>query len=357
MLDGYGLLPAMTRQGTAMVGPSPFHEGDAPSFRVDLERGIWNDFQGRPEGCRGNVVGLVQALEGCPFPTALRIVAERFAEPHDGSASQTPPVTDDEAPEERAGPPPTRARPRQPRGPGTVTPEGADLALPQGSSADDPEAEAPLFGKELGGLRYDVPLLAERGISSATAKTYGVGYCSRGLMKSRLVAPVHTPEGEIAGYVGRAVRPVPRTELWKNPAGFPRSHYLFGLHRATETGAGRKAVKDYGLVVVQSPLDVLRLQEAGYPNGVALMAATLSRRQLELLVTPALNPTRRVTLLLDNDAAGQAGKREAATALIHHAYVRYACWKALQTEHTSPDRLDNEALRQLLTLSRTPATT
>jgi len=332
VLEDYGLKTSMTSLGSALVGPSLFHEGDAPSFRVDPGRGIWNDFQGRPEvegrTVPGNVIGLVQALEDCSFRQALQIVAQRFATPAQGPCS---------APE--ADEPKTQT---------PASPDPQDMPPPE----SDPQSRAPLFGKELRGLRYDLPFLAERGISEKTARIYGVGYSSRGLMKSRLVAPVRTTEGEIAGYVGRALKPVPRTELWKNPAGFHRSHYLFGLHRILDTGSGRKATKDYGLIVAQSPLDVLRLVEAGFTNAVALMAATASRGQLELLVDPAFNPTRRVTLLLDNNEAGQAGKRAAASGLIHSAFVRYACWKALDTEHTSPDRLDDEQLRQVLSLRK-----
>lgn len=355
VLAGYGLIESMRSRGTALLGPSPFYEGGGLSFRVDLKRGIWNDFQGRPEGCKGNVVGLVQALEGCPFPRALQIVAERFAGQTRTSLEQTLPAT---APEPTQTPP--TGRPAKPRVSGrsrarsrkqapssrAPAPEGGGQSPGDGEHEGDPE----LFGKELRGLRYDVPLLAERGISPAIAQAYGVGYCSRGLMKSRLAAPVRTPEGQIAGYVGRSLKPAPRDALWKNPAGFARSHYLFGLHRTLDSAAGRKAVKDYGLVVTQSPLDVLRLVESGFANAVALMSASMSRRQLELLVDPTLNPTRRITLLMDNDEAGQTGKREVASKLIHVAFVRYACWKALETEHTSPDRLDDEQLRQVLSL-------
>lgn len=358
VLAGYDLLEQMTQHGASLQGPSPFHEGGDPSFRVDLERGLWNDFQGRPEGCKGNVIGLVQALEGCSFAQALHVVADRFASP---ATEPTGPTAA-----------PLHAVPMAPA-PATAEPVERDLVLsgpgtasraalpPERRVAPGPEAldpaeqdleEAPLFGKELRGLRYDVPLLLERDIQAKVAQAYGVGYCMRGLMKSRLVAPVRTAEGEIAGYVGRSLKAVPRTELWKNPAGFPRSRYLFGLHRMLDTGAGRKAVKDYGLIVVQSPLDVLRLATAGFPNAVALMAASASRAQLHQLTNPTLNPTRRVTLLLDNDEAGHRGKREAAGYLIRQAFVRYACWNAIEATHSSPDRLTDEELRPLLALSR-----
>lgn len=355
VLDGYGLLSSMTSRGNALLGPSPFHDGDALSFRVDPERGIWNDFQGRPEGCKGNVVGLVQALEGCPFAEALRIVAERYAAQTRQALEQVPanlaeePSQDPPDSRERGqhSSHPSRAGRRKSRST-PATPRAVHSLAEESEPIDEQEHQ--LFGKELRGLRYDVPLLAQRSISPATAQAYGVGYCSRGLMKSRLAAPVRIVDGQIAGYVGRTLKPGPRDDLWRNPAGFHRSHYLFGLHRALENGAGRKAVRDYGLIVTQSPLDVLRLAEAGFLNSVALMSASMSRRQIELLIDPALNPTRRVTLLLDNDDTGQAGKREAASALIHLAFVRYACWKALHAEHTSPDRLDDGQLRALLSL-------
>lgn len=46
-------------------------------------------------------------------------------------------------------------------------------------------------------LDYDHGYLWNRGLTVASVKTFGVGYCSRGLMKGRIAVPIHNERGEL----------------------------------------------------------------------------------------------------------------------------------------------------------------
>jgi hypothetical protein len=59
-----------------------------------------------------------------------------------------------------------------------------------------------------------------------------------------------------------------------------------------------------------------------------------------------------VTLFLDNDEAGQTGKRRIAAALIHDGFVRYADWSRAPEGKTSPVQFAKEELSALLGLGR-----
>ena len=77
VLTRYGILDRLKRKGERLVGLSPFRDEKSPSFSVDTQKNIWNDFGGKPD-VPGNVIGLVQALENCSFREALVILHREF---------------------------------------------------------------------------------------------------------------------------------------------------------------------------------------------------------------------------------------------------------------------------------------
>src|SRR5262245_5295260 len=54
------------------------------------------------------------------------------------------------------------------------------------TSRTNPPLERPLRD-----LNPDHPYLAQRGLTIPTIKTFGIGYCSRGLMRGRVAFPIH----------------------------------------------------------------------------------------------------------------------------------------------------------------------
>jgi DNA primase len=325
VLEAYGLLAGLTRRGSSLVGASPFREGEsAQTFSVSVERGIWNDGTGRPvidgREVPGNVIGLLQALEKCSFREALEKLHERFL------------AVSAASPEESAA--------HQSRG-------SVQAALRQERVQQREEGNKP-FGKELGGLRFEVPWLQDtKGITVEAAKAFGVGYCSRGMMKGRIVFPIRRPDGELVAYAGRSLKEDDPAGKYRFPSGFVKHHELFNIDRLVNDEATRAIVAEGGIVVVKGFTDVLRLHQNGVPNAVALMGNDFGERQIEMLLEH--NPSRKVTLFLDNDEAGNVCRRRLAAALIHRAYIRYPNYAALENSTgAAPQRLTKEELGRVL---------
>ena len=78
------------------------------------------------------------------------------------------------------------------------------------------------------------------------------------------------------------------------------------------------------------------------------MGTDLHERQKKELLSPELNPSRRITLFLDNDKAGQEGKRRMAREFIHDGFVRYVDWSRTSEDKTEPEHFSKEALVTLL---------
>jgi DNA primase len=292
VLEHHDLLEGMTEQGPTLRGPSPFHERGVLS--VNAEKNVWNDSHGRPEidgrPVPGNVIGLVMALEKVGFRRALEILAERYAVEHDDAIG--------------------KAR--------------TDMAaVLRSEGATRPEEGNVPFGRELQGLRYDVPLLAELGIDAATAKAWGIGLAPRGLMKGRIAVPIRNRTGQLVAYAGRSLKENDAAGEWRFPSGFRRSLELFGIDRLALDAATRQAAKEGGLTLALDPLEVVKLCREGILAAVSPMGPDLSEEQMELLLDPDLNPTARVTLAAGEGQRGEAAAHAWAKALLRRAWLRY----------------------------------
>jgi DNA primase len=149
-------------------------------------------------------------------------------------------------------------------------------------------------------LRAGHPYLEQRGIDRQTAAQFGVGYyAGRGFLQGRIVFPIHDERGELVAYAGRAVNGAEPRYLF--PTGFRKSQVVFNFHRAvaaTTQQPGR-------VIVVEGFFDCLKVHQAGYGNVVAVMGASLSEKQWELLQTRF----REVIVMLDGDEAGRRASR------------------------------------------------
>jgi DNA primase len=166
------------------------------------------------------------------------------------------------------------------------------------------------FRRQLTGLRTEgLPTLDEKGITAKTAKDFGVGYCSQGLMKGRIVVPVYdsqipgTDTKNILCYAGYSLtKRAQEYGDWRFPDGFEKARHLYNLNRVTvETKHARETLQKHGLIVVESFWNVLKLAQAGINNTVAIMGTHLSVEQEKLL----LNTTNKIKLWLDEDGPGK----------------------------------------------------
>ena len=325
VLDRYGLKEKLKARGHQLVGKSPFRDETKPSFSVNLDKGVWNDFGGMPEVdgrlVPGNVIGLVMAMEPCSFRRALEILA--------GGAGET----------------------RQELGKAL---QGEGERQQQKRTEDVAVKENKPFGKTLDGLRAQgVPYFEGKGITDETVKAFGAGYCSKGMMKSRVAFPIRNAEGVVMAYAGRAILEGQEPYPYKFPPGFRKQLELFNIDRIASDMEAIEAVKRQGLIVVEGFTDVMKLVQEGFSNVVALMGCALGDAQKAMLIDPQLNPTKRLTLFFDNDEAGRKGRKRAAGTLIHDAFIRYVDYDRVPKGHhveepTEPEHFTAEEFRILL---------
>jgi DNA primase len=248
--------------------PLPTHTSSRSrdSFAVNIARNVWSCrsmscIQARGGRPGGNTLDFVALMEGC----SIRDAALRL--------------------QNWAGAAPDR------------------FIVPPASRADPVASENPPLRFVLQYVDAMHPYLASRGLTPHTVRTFGLGlYTGKGLLRGRIVIPIHNACGELIAYAGRAING--EEPKYRFPAGFRKSLVLFNLHRALATGA-RAAI------VVEGFFDTLAVHQAGYPAVVGLMGSTLSRYQTDLLTTHF----DRVVLMLDGDEAGRLGAMNIAQTL------------------------------------------
>jgi len=150
-----------------------------------------------------------------------------------------------------------------------------------------------------------------------TVKTFGLGFCSKGLLAGWVAIPIQNSGGQLVAYIGRAVNDTQAESegKYKVPPGFKKSLEVFNLHRVLEN---RGEVDKFGLIIVESFFGVFWLHQCGYKNVVALMGKELSDRQAEQL----LQASDRFTIFLDGDEPGRTASRKVTGRLIGSAFVR-----------------------------------
>lgn len=175
------------------------------------------------------------------------------------------------------------------------------------------------------------PYLASRGLTRPTIRTFGLGlYTGKGVLRGRVVIPIHNASGQLIAYAGRAIDS--REPKYRFPAGFHKSLALFNFHRAIATKAST-------VVVVEGFFDTLVVHQAGYPV-VGLMGSTLSRHQADLLH----GSFNGAVLMLDGDEPGRHGAMRVAEALGARMSVSVISLE----DGRQPDQLTTEEIRRLL---------
>lgn len=272
-----------------LKGLCPFHGEKTPSFHVHVERGFFYCF-----GCgaKGDVFDFVMRQQSLSFGDALRMLGERVGV-------------------EVRGTPAGQGRRR-------------DLL-------EINEAALAYFTAQLRGSPAEA-YLQSRSLSPETIAAAGLGYAPAGwdgLLKAlltrgmrdedlleagllsenergrrydrfrhRLMFPIRDALGRVVGFAGRVLDDsVPKYLNTPETPLFKKGEVLYGLDRA------RAAIRERGeVIVVEGYMDVLALQQTGFPNAVAALGANLTSEQADLL---ARLDTQRVLLAFDADEAGQ----------------------------------------------------
>lgn len=169
----------------------------------------------------------------------------------------------------------------------------------------------PISEDRLKFLKPDHTYLAGRGFDTHILDSYGVGVWKRigTYMTNRVVFPVRDHQGFIIGFTGRTLLTPTQIEKQEAKTGrkigkwihgrdyviFPNKEkqelfitsVLFNWYRAK-----KRLGVDKELIVVEGPLDGMRLEEAGIQNWVATFGTTFTPIQRSLLVDAGVNKLR-----------------------------------------------------------------
>jgi hypothetical protein len=181
-------------------------------------------------------------------------------------------------------------------------------------------------------------------LSPEVCKRWRMGYLPRdtggdhagGTMRGKIVYPMLSESGEVLSWFGRDPEFEAKQQAWiaggkqdREPEkfhfvkGFHRGLELFGQHRLQEEGVGEK-LAGLGLIVVEGPNDVIALDVLGVP-AVGLCSNTVTGEQVEKISRLAYALGGGVaTLMLDCDAEGESGARQALVEIAQSCAVRMA---------------------------------
>jgi len=284
---------ALRRAGRSFKGLCPFHTEKTPSFTVTPDRQMWHCF-----GCSkgGDVFAFVMERDKLTFPEALRALADR------------------------AG----IELPRQEGGAGS---DAFDKLYQANALARD-FYRASLVSEAAAAARayilsrgFEEPWLTRfelgwapegwDGLSKALSKLLpaavleqaglvvrrgdGSGHYDR--FRNRVLFPVATGAGKIAGFTGRAIAEGDEPKYLNSPETpvFRKGRLLYGLTQA------REGIREQGEAIVsEGNLDVIRLHACGFGNAVATCGTALTPDQAKLLARLRV----KVLLLYDGDDAG-----------------------------------------------------
>ena len=257
-------LSELRRSGSGYLATCPWHQDRRPSLTVNPERNRVHCFV-----CNkgADPIAWLEDRQGLSFREAVEELARRYAIPipeQDPEAAARAEVEHQE-----------RQRLRQWR---SQQEEEFHQALLNDLRAFGPAA------------RY----LELRGISPETAIAWRLG-----LNAQRLMLPIRDGQGRCCGFSGRSLNG--EEPKYRNSSAdllFQKSQLLLGLDRAAD------AIRRSGeALLVEGPLDVIQLHQAGHGNAVAAMGSALTLEQLQLLQRRG---ARRLLVVFDGDGAGRS---------------------------------------------------
>lgn len=175
-------------------------------------------------------------------------------------------------------------------------------------------------------------------------KKWRLGYLPRstgedksgGTMRGKIVYPYLSDTGEVLSWFGRDPEFEDKHKTWEGTdrserepekfhfvKGFHRGLELFGQHALCEPRAA-EMMKRLGLIVVEGPNDVIRLDTLGVPS-VGLCSNTITREQADKAARLARDLGNGiVTIFLDCDPEGENGMKQCLGYLSQLCPVRLA---------------------------------
>lgn len=325
---------ALKKAGREWRGLSPFKAERTPSFFVNDHKAFYKCFA---SGEYGDIFTFVMKTEGLSFTEAV----ERLA----GDAGVTLP----------------KPEPRSQREVEQVDERARLLALVE-ASARFFEAQL-MAGAGQEARRY----LERRGVPHETIKKFRLGFApaSREVLKAhlakegftvkemadagmvisgeditvpydrfrnRVMFPIEDLKGRVIAFGGRALDPDAPAKYLNSPETplFHKGNQLYNVHRARPA-----AFETSRIIVVEGYMDVVALDQAGFPAAVAPLGTALTEAQVQLLWRVVPEPI----LCFDGDGAGQRAAFRAVDTILPHLKPGYSARFAFLPDGLDPDDL------------------
>jgi DNA primase len=138
-----------------------------------------------------------------------------------------------------------------------------------------------------------IEYLASRGIGNQGISSFGIGWDSE---TKRIVIPARDLTGTLKFVIKRAISEKEWTKYLNLPEHVSKTSLLFGA-----CVLDRRLVQSSGLILVEGPLDCIRMHEIGFKNTVAILGSKLSTKQRNVIAQ--VRP-KKVYCFFDKDVAG-----------------------------------------------------
>jgi DNA primase len=321
----------LKKSGQNFTGLCPFHGEKTPSFAVHPVKQIFHCF-----GCGkgGDVFTFVMEMEKCPFPEAVRIVAEKCGIPIPRPKERTP--------EERKENQQRSALVEMHREAQSffvkqleTTAEGKaarayleDRGLNAETISRFGIGYAPAGGDIL--FRYLKQKYAEKLLAESGLVSRGDGGRAFDRFRRRITFPIANESGKIVAFGCRALGD-DQPKYLNSPESpiYSKSGVLYHLDRAKD--ALRR--QDFA-VLVEGYVDAIAVARAGISNVVASCGTSLAEPQIKLLG----RFTKRVIVNYDPDVAGQAATERSISLLLENDFeVRVLALPPIGDKKADPD--------------------
>ncbi len=304
---------SLKKTGQNYTGLCPFHDEKTASFVINPVKQFFHCF-----GCGagGDVFHFIEKLEGTSFPEALRSLAEREGIPLSSTQAPKSPGNNSETEEIYRL---NQSAAAYFHNNLLNRPEGAvALAYLKGRGVSIDTMKAFSLGYAMPSWNHLLktfekkfrPAILERsGLISRKSVTAGKSQSSHAYLdrfRNRILFPIHTSHGKVAGFGGRVLdNAIPKYLNTSETPVFKKGKILFGLHRA-------KSIANQPLIIVEGYLDAITAFQAGIPNVVATLGTALTEAHIRLI----RRFPKKITLIFDGDDAGIKAALRTAPLLI-----------------------------------------
>ena len=290
---------SLKKKGVNYSACCPFHNEKTPSFVVSPSKGLYKCF-----GCGkgGNAITFVMEHERLTYPEALKWVAKKYG------------ITV----EEREETPEEKQRNDDRESMLVANAWASDYFLKSIFETDE-------------GLSVARSYFAGRGLTDATIRKFGLGYCpgrgdvmTQAALKAgykekylvdtgltikretggyydrfcgRAMFPIHTISGRVTAFSGRALSADNKAKYVNSTESpvYSKSNNLYGIYFAKSAIA-----KENLCILVEGNVDVVQMHQKGIENVVAPLGTALTVEQVRIIA----RFTNNITLLFDGDSAG-----------------------------------------------------